>query len=485
MDTSRRQHLIPYKRDFALPQHDPEQLQPLVDAVLKLLERTGVRCDAPAALDVFAEAGAAVDRDTRQVRLSAELIQVALGTAPRTFTLCARDPQLDLPFEPGISYMTTDGCGTEVIDRATGQRRPSTKDDLAELTHLQDYLGSVQFWSPTVGAGDRGETAQVHEVEVGLDWTEKHLMGMVQGGRLARATVEIARAVARGTEEQRRRPLKSDHIGTGTPPVLDRDATEGALVFAEAGVPVCFVTMPTLGTTAPATHAGAWAVGAAEIVASAVLLQLAHPGCPVLGSLMQSSADPRTGGTVTWPLHLRARSARVELVHAFGLPTLAGAGGTDASTAGGWQDGSETALGLFSGLFENAELLTGGGLVNVYQLSALESLLLGDDIYRHVCDLLRDEEVTDETLALETVEEVGPGGHYLGARHTRTNMRHAVIRGLAHQPSESGLGYRDPVVVARERTDEILAKYEPRRLPEDLRGELARIVAAADAEVAR
>ena len=57
---------------------------------------------------------------------------------------------------------------------------------------------------------------------------------------------------------------------------------------------------------------------------------------PVLGSLMQSSADPRTGGTVTWPLHLRARSARVELVHAFGLPTLAGAGGTDASTAGGW-----------------------------------------------------------------------------------------------------------------------------------------------------
>ncbi len=484
MDTSRRQDLIPVKRDFALPRHDPEQLQPLVDATLTILERTGVRCDAPAALEIFAEAGATLDRDTRRVRLSADLIEAALGTLPRTFTLCARDPQLDLPLVPDISYMTTDGCGTEVIDRATGRRRPSTKADLAELTILQDYLGSIQFWWPTVGAGDRGETAQVHEIEVGLDWTEKHLMGMVQGERLARAAVEMARAVAGGAEELRRRPLISDLIGTVSPLVLDRDATEAALVCAEAGVPVCFVTMPTLGTTAPATRPGAWAVGAAELVAGAVLLQLAYPGCPVLGSLMQSNADPRTGGTLTWPLHQRARSARIELLHAFGLPTLAGAGGTDGPTAGGWQDGSEMALGLFRGLFDGAELLTGGGLVNVYQLSAPESLLLGDDIYRHVCDLLRGEEVTDETLALGTVEEVGPGGHYLGARHTRATMRRAVIRGLAHQPSEAGLGYRDPVVVARERTDEILAEYEPRRLPEDLRGELASIVAAVDSDVA-
>jgi trimethylamine--corrinoid protein Co-methyltransferase len=101
-----------------------------------------------------------------------------------------------------------------------------------------------------------------------------------------------------------------------------------------------------------------------------------------------------------------------------------------------------------------------------------------------VCDLLRGEEVTDETLALGTVEEVGPGGHYLGASHTRANMRRAVVRGLAHQPSEAGLGYRDPVVVAHQRTDEILAEYEPRRLPEDLRDELARIVAAVDSEIA-
>jgi trimethylamine--corrinoid protein Co-methyltransferase len=479
----RRQPLQPFRSDFRLEGHDQATIARLTDATLAILERTGVRVAAPAALDVFAEAGAEVDRQTQIVRLSPELVENALRTAPRTFTLGARDARLDLPLGPGLGYMTTDGCGTEVIDRRTGQRRASTKADLAEITHLQDYLGSIAFWWPTVGAGDCGETAQVHEVEVGLDWTEKHLMGMVQGRRLAETAVEMARAVAGGSDELRRRPLLSDLIGTVSPLVHDRDATEAALVFAEAGVPVCFVTMPTLGTTAPATRPGAWAVGAAEIVSGAVLLQLAFPGAPVMGSIMQSHADPRTGTTVTWPLEENALPATVELVHAFGLPAFAGAGGTDAPRAGSWQAGSEIALGVFAGLLDGAEMMSGIGLVDTYRLSTPESLLLDDDLYHHVCDLMRAAEVTDEALALDAIDEVGPGGHFLAARHTRAHMKDAVLRGLAHQPADTGLGYRDPLDVARERTEAILTEYEPRRLPADLRAELAAVVAALDAEV--
>lgn len=478
-----RQPLRPFEAVFRLSRHEPEAIGVLTDATLAILERTGLRVPAPVALDIFAEAGARVDRETLIVRLAPELVERVLASAPRTFTLAARDPALDLPLSPDRNYMTTDGCGTEVVDRRTGQRRASTKADLAELTHLQDYLGSISFWWPTIGAGDCGETAQVHEVEVGLDWTEKHLMGMVQGERLAHAAVEMARAVAGGADELRRRPLLSDLIGTVSPLVLDKDATEAALVFAEAGVPVCFVTMPTLGTTAPATKAGAWAVGAAEIVGGAVLLQLAHPGAPVMGSLMQSHADPRTGRTVTWPLEERAPFTPVELVHAFGLPAFAGAGGTDGPVTGGWQDGSETALGLYSGLLEGAEMCAGIGLIDTYQLSTPESMVLDDDLFHHVCRLLLDADLSEEALALDTIDEVGPGGHFLAARHTRRHMKDAVVRGLAHQPAARGLGYRDPLEVARERTDRILAEYEPRRLPAELRQELRDIVAALDASL--
>ena len=101
---------------------------------------------------------------------------------------------------------------------------------------------------------------------------------MVNGEREARYAVEMATVIAGSAEELRRRPVLSDLIGTISPLVVDKDAIEAALVFAAAGVPVTWVTMPTLGTTAPATKAGAFALGSAELVAATVVLQLASPG---------------------------------------------------------------------------------------------------------------------------------------------------------------------------------------------------------------
>ena len=145
---------------------------------------------------------------------------------------------------------------------------------------MQDCLGSICFWWPTVSAGDCGETAQLHELEVGLNDTSKHVQAMVQGEELARHAVEMARAVAGGAAELRRRPVMSDLIGTVSPLINDKDGVEAGLVFAEAGVPVCYVTMPNLGTTAPATKAGAFVLGAAEIVSAAVLHAARRPGSP-------------------------------------------------------------------------------------------------------------------------------------------------------------------------------------------------------------
>ena len=125
-------------------------------------------------------------------------MEETLALAPRTFTLGARDASCDLAVGSGYTYGTTDGCGVEVIDWRTGERRKSTKADLEAVTRMQDCLGSISFWWPTVSAGDCGETAQLHEIEAGWNNTSKHLMGMVQGESLARHAVEMATAVAGG-----------------------------------------------------------------------------------------------------------------------------------------------------------------------------------------------------------------------------------------------------------------------------------------------
>ena len=260
---------------------------------------------------------------------------------------------------------------------------------------------------------------------------------MVNGEREARFAVEMAKVIAGGAEELRRRPVMSDLIGTISPLVVDKDGIEAALVFAEAGVPVCFVTMPTLGTTAPATKAGAFALGAAELVAATVLLQLVAPGAPVLHSIMQSYADPRSGGFVSFPQDSRCRFLATELAHHWGVPSEAACCGTDSPAAGTWQAGVEDGMDLVQAAWEGIDLMPCIGLVNVYTLFIPEDIVLGDDIYHRARYALLDLDLDDEAMALAAIADVGPGGHFLGHRHTRRHMREALRAG-DHAPAGSG-----------------------------------------------
>jgi trimethylamine--corrinoid protein Co-methyltransferase len=411
------------------------------------------------------------------------MVPAARSRAPRGFTPGARDIACDLHLDDHTTFCTTDGCGTEILDLATNERRPSTKADLAAVTRMTDYLPSMAFWWPTVAAGDCGQTAQLHELDAGWTNTVKHLQGMVNGEREARYAVEMATVIAGGREELRRRPVLSNLIGVISPLVIDRDGIEAALVFAEAGVPVVFVTMPTLGTTAPATKAGALALGAAELVAATVTVQLACPGAPVAHSIMQSYADPRSGRFVSFPLDNRARFLATELAHAWGVPSEAACCGTDASAPGSWQSAVEDGMDLALAAWEGSELLPSIGLLNIYTVFCAADYVLGHDLYERARYSLLDIDMGDDDLALDAIAAVGPGGHFLGHRHTRTHLRTSFVRAITHE--ESADGYRDPLQVARERAQWILDTYEPEPLEREKAHELTRLLAAADAELNR
>ena len=477
-----RPPIEPIEPAFRGQYHSAEQLDRLKQATLDILETVGVRFQSPKALDLLEQAGAGVDRATEVAKLPPALVLEAMATAPRRFALGARDAGCDIAVGDGRTYCTTDGSAVEIVDFQTRQRRQSTKADVADVTRMQDYLSSIAFWWPTLGAADCGETAQLHELDAGWNNTVKHLQGFVQGERAARSAVEMATVIAGSAEELRRRPVLSDLIGTISPLSLDRDAIEAALVFAEAGVPVCWVTAPTLGTTAPATRAGAYALGCAELVAGTVLSQLASPGAPVLHFMMQSWADPRTGNFVSFPLDGRARALGTELAHHWGVPAESAACGTDSPTPGTWQAGVEEALDLVQAAQEGSELLPSIGLLNTYTLFYPEHLILGDDIYHRARYAVMDIDLDDESLALDAIAEVGPGGHFLGNRHTRRHMREAVRPAITHQPAPDGTA-RDPLEVARERAEAIWRDYRPEPLDRDKAAELARILAAADAEL--
>ncbi len=125
---------------------------------------------------------------------------------------------------------------------------------------------------------------------------------------------------------------------------------------------------------------------------------------------------------------------------------------------------------------DGCELYTGIGLTNTYQLFKM-------DIYHRARHAFLDIPVNDEELALDVIDTVGPGGHFLAQPHTRRHMRDAVLRAVSQEIAADGQHYRDPVEVARERALDILEDYQPEPLAEEVRAELRRIVDEVDAAV--
>lgn len=480
----RRQGLLPLHPASGLHLHPPEQLERLREATLDILATVGVRFDSSEALHILSDHGARVDKATRVVTFPPDLVLEAMARAPREFTLAARDPAFDLPLREGVTYATTDGSGTEVIDWRTRERRPATKADVGDIARLLDYLPSLAFWWPTVTAGDCGQTGPLHDLDAAWNNTVKHLQGMVMGKAAAGYAVEMATVIAGTREALRERPVLSDLICPVSPLVQDREAIEGALVLARAGLPIAFCSSPTRGMTAPATAAGAFALASAEVVSATVLIELACPGAPVLQSLIIERVDPRSGRITTAPLNHEGRFLPTALIHSWGVPALTAFGGTGAELPGTWQSGVEQTQELVLAAFDGAETMTGFGLNNASTLFSPEEMMLGNDIFMKVSSLLDEVSTDEEELALEVIRDVGPGGHFLAQRHTRRHMKEAALPGISHELGADGR-YRDPVEVARERAEAVLRDYHPEPLPDDQRRELARILGAADAELRR
>ena len=479
-----RPAIEPIRSAFRLGFLSKDQLDQLQEATLQILEDVGVRFPSEEALAIFAERGAQVDHDTQVVKISRDLVRQALATVPRHFHLGARDPLCDLHLEEGVTYFTTDGCGVETVDFETRQRRPSRKADVGRMAHVADYLSSIAFYWPMVSAQDYGRTAPLHELDASWNNTVKHVQSeTLMGAVPARYAIEMGTVIAGDREELRKRPLFSLVVCTIAPLAQDKEGIEGALVLAEAGVPVGFLAMPTLGTTAPATLAGALVMGDAEIISATVLMQLVSPGAPVFHSLMHAWADPRSGAYVGYPLDSRCRFAAVEIAHHWGMPTLGGAFGTDSSSPGTWQSAVEVTLDPFWVGLTGAELVTGIGLNETYTLLYPEAIILDDDIYHRARYALMNMDVNSETLALDTVRAVGSGGHFLAQKHTRKHMRGALGRAITHQLDHESK-YRDPLEAARDRVAWILNNHQPEPLEEAKQAELTRILDAADRELA-
>jgi trimethylamine--corrinoid protein Co-methyltransferase len=476
----------PIRSKFNLEVLSGDDLAVIRSATLHILEHVGVCFPSERALRVFAEHGAQVDVDSHIVRLPPDLVTEAISHAPRSYVLSGRAEGTDLLLDGASSYFGTDGCGTLTVDFETGEQRYSCKEDVAKMARVSDHLSSIAFYWPMVSAQDYGRLAPLHELDASFTNTVRHVQTeTVMGERPAQYALRMAEVIAGDRERMRQRPPLSLLVCTIAPLAQDMHGIERALVFAEAGIPVGFTSMPTIGCTAPATAGGALVVGNAEVVSAMALMQLVAPGAPVFYSLCASVLDPHTADYIVGiPEKYLCNTAGVQLAHDWGVPTLAGSFAMDSPEPNTWQLGRDSVYTALMVAQAGADMAEGLGMINTSTLLVPEQIIFDDEIYHTHRILVEGVDVGADSLALDVIADVGPRGHSLAQKHTRQRVRDIWIPGLTHpRPPKEGEPLPDVRKRARAKLDRILAEHQPEPLEEAVQAELLAILDAAQREL--
>ena len=462
----------------------PEDVKNIHEATLQIIEKVGIRFPSKRALEVWQEHGAEVDREKMIVRAKPALIEQALDSCPPFYTLAARDPKQDLALDGNHVYVGTDGCGVEVIDIHTGEKRTSQLQDVADISRIADGTEEVAFhWVPVSAQDKPHQTRGLHELRTIWQNSTKHVQTeSIYNEHEARAAIEMAALIAGGKDQLRMRPVLSLMQCTASPLGHDGGSLDAALLAAEAGIPTGFMTMAACLTTGPATMAGNLAVGNAEVIAATAMLQLAHPGAPVFYAAAQTASDLRNGAyTGGGPEDFLFGAATNALADYYNIPLSMGSFATGAKEPN-WQAGLENSLSTFMASLAMSDMLLGCGFLHGSRIWSYAEMMMDAEIFSIIHKMMQGIIVNDETLALDAITAVGPGGNFLSQKHTRNHMRDLFLpQFMDRRPyTEWETKKDDARDWALTKARKLLAEHQPDPLDKVIDAEMERIIAAEE-----
>ncbi len=447
---------------------------------MEILENPGLEVPSKRALEILEKAGADVDFEKNRVAIPSHVVEEALKKAPKTIKYCGRNPKYDILLEKKRTYFTTDGSGTFIRDFETGERRSSTGEDLVKWAILANYLPMIHVLWPSLTPTDIPEPVQgLNTWVISLSNTEKHVEGDAGSGAEAKFAIEVAAAVVGGKEELRKRPIISAIQCPIAPLRFESGLIEANIEFAKAGVPVVPLTMALAGETAPVTLAGTLVVANAEVLGSLVISEFANPGSPLLYGACPSNIDFRTGVFVCSPESGLLNVALAQLARYYNLPSEI-CGGCSDSKVPDAQAAYERTLTLVPAILACPDIVCGMGGLEAAKTMAPELLIIDNEILEGILRFIRGFELNDDTLALDVIRRVGPGGHYLSEKHTLNRFRKEhwipAISDRRTFDAWKKAGEKDIIKQANEKVKEILATHKPEPIPKNVQKEISRIL---------
>ncbi|MFH7326738.1 trimethylamine methyltransferase family protein [Desulfurivibrio sp. C05AmB] len=405
----------------------PQDISRIHQTSLEVFAEIGIQVNFPAALELFAAAGAKVDRDTSIVRMSGELVEKIVGQAPPVVHLCGRDLDGAHDCEIGGTkvYMGTGGTALNVQEPGSTEIRRSQTKDIMNMARMVESLDNIHFYMLNVYPGDLPvEEVDVNRFGAALNRTEKHIMGGVYTVAGVRNVIKMAEMIAGSPEALRRRPFISMVTCPISPFKLDESYGELTMEAARNRIPVVVPTEPLCGATAPVTLAGNLVVQNVDSLAGVMLAQLTNPGTPCLYGCISSITDLRDLKYLAGAVEMGLMNAgAAQMAQFYRLPFYATAGMTDSKVVDA-QAGYESAITSVLVALAGANFIhDAAGFIEFCLTASFDKLVIDNEILGMTMRAVEGIRVDDETLALAELKKAGPGGQFVTSRHTRRFMR--------------------------------------------------------------
>jgi trimethylamine--corrinoid protein Co-methyltransferase len=451
-------------------------------AALEVLRRTGIRFHHVGAVDMLKQAGAFVS-DGNLIKFPARMVEDAISSVPSRVTMCDRDGEPAMYMEGSKASFGTGSDCLNLLDPETGEHRKFTQADIIDGYRLCDALPNIDFLM-SIGLPTDVDPKLTYDVQMALmlEHTVKPIVFVTNDGAACRRAIDMAAAVAGGHEalqEQQHILLYSE---PSSPLQQSETALDKLLLMAEYELPIVHSPAPLMGGTGPITMASGLAMSVAEILSSIVVHQLKRPGAPfVFGAGLHHMDMRATQICYASPEFQLTKTAVAQLGRWYGMPTWGYAGCSDAKVMDE-QAALEAMLSVLMAKFSGGNLIHDVGYMESGLTCSFEMIVLTDELVAMTDNIMKGIEVSDDTLMLEEIDQIGPGGHFLDTDQTLSRFRDFWYPGLLDRKRReqwlkagaTTLGQR-----LNARVKEIIKEHQPKPLEPDKKQQVQEILAQA------
>lgn len=455
-----------------------DALAQIHDASMQILETIGLQIMNPRAQALMLKHGARLDKKTDYVTMARDLVMEKISSVPPRFTLHARNPKFNSYYGDNHINFTLVSSAPNCSDLDHGRRSGNFADFCKFLKLGQSFnvIGSHSGY-PVEPIDLPVHTRHLDAYHAFITLTEKPWQAYSLGaGRIEDAIAMVCMARAIDVEQLRREPSIMTVVNTNSPLKVDHSMLAGLMTMAEHGQPVIVTPFTLCGAMSPVTIAGALAQQNAEALGVIAITQMVNPGAPVMYGGFTSNVDMKSGApTFGTPEYAKAVLAGGQLARRYAIPyrtsNVNAANCVDAQAA--W----ESSNALWSAVLAHGHLIKhSGGWLEGGLCASFEKLIIDMEMVQMMAEFLRPIAVNTEELAIDTIAEVGAGGHFFGTAHTLARYEKAFYAPIVSDWSNFETWQEHGSVQTAERANalykQILNNYEAPSLDPTIRAQL-------------